>query len=142
MDAGQIRDMHAAGITIGSHTLSHPRLSECAPEVIRTELADSKVRLEDILSSPITHFAYPFGLYNDNTRQLFEKCGYHSACSTRSGFNNKQTDRYELRRIEVYGSDHLWHLKQKMKFGINDASWSMPPKYYLKRALSRLSRDN
>ena len=142
MGAGQIRDMHTAGITIGSHTLSHPRLPECTPEIMRTEIADSKARLEDMLSRPVTHFAYPFGLYDDMTRQLVEQCGYHSACSTLSGFNNKQTDRYELRRIEVYGSDRLWHLRQKMKFGINDASWSMPPKYYLKRALSRLSRDN
>jgi peptidoglycan/xylan/chitin deacetylase (PgdA/CDA1 family) len=142
MDAGQIRDMHTAGITIGSHTLSHPRLPECTPEKMRTEIADSKVRLEDMLSSPVTHFAYPYGLYDDTARRLVEQCGYHSACSTLSGFNNKQTDRYELRRIEVYGSDRLWHLRQKMKFGINEASLSMPPKYYLKRAMSRLSRDN
>ena len=142
MDAGQIRDMHTAGITIGSHTLTHPRLPECTPELMRTEIADSKASLEDMLSSPVTHFAYPYGLYNDTSRQMVEQCGYHSACSTRSGFNNEQTDRYELRRIEVYGSDHLWQLRQKMKFGTNDASWSMPPKYYLQRALSRLSRDN
>jgi peptidoglycan/xylan/chitin deacetylase (PgdA/CDA1 family) len=142
MDAGQIRDMHTAGITIGSHTLSHPRLPECTPEKMRPEIADSKARLEDMLSSPVTHFAYPYGLYDDTARRLVEQCGYHSACSTLSGFNNKQTDRYELRRIEVYGSDRLWHLRQKMKFGINEASWSMPPKYYLRRALSRLSRDN
>lgn len=142
MDAGQIRDMHTAGITIGSHTLSHPRLPECTSEKMRTEIADSKARLEDMLSSPITHFAYPYGLYDESARRLVEQCGYHSACSTRSGFNNKQTGRYELRRIEVYGSDLLWHLRQKMKFGINEASLSMPPKYYLRRALSRLSRNN
>lgn len=142
MDAGQIRDMHTAGITIGSHTLSHPRLPECTPEKMRTEIADSKARLEDMLSSPVTHFAYPYGLYDDTARRLVEQCGYHSACSTLSGFNNKQTDRYELRRIEVYGSDRLWHLRQKMKFGINEASLSMPSKYYLKRVMSRLSRNN
>ena len=142
MDAVQICDMHAAGITIGSHTLTHPQLPECTPEVMRTEITDSKARLEDVLSSPVKHFAYPFGLYDDTARQLVEQCGYRSACSTRSGFNNEKTDRYELRRIEVFGSDRLWQLRQKMTFGINEASWSMPPKYYLKRILSRLSRDN
>jgi peptidoglycan/xylan/chitin deacetylase (PgdA/CDA1 family) len=142
MDAVQIRDMQAAGITIGSHTLTHPQLPECTPEVMHTELADSKARLEDVISRPVTHFAYPFGLYDDKARQLVEECGYLSACSTRSGFNNEKTDRYELRRIEVFGSDHLRHLRQKMKFGTNEASWSRPSKYYLQRALSRLSRGN
>jgi len=142
MDQHQIRDMHAAGIAIGSHTLTHPRLPECTPQVMRAEITDSKARLEDILSSPVTHFAYPFGLFDANTRELVEQCGYHSACSTRSGFNSGNTDRYELRRIEVFGSDRLRHLRRKMKFGTNEASWSQPARYYLRRALSRLSGGN
>ena len=138
MDAEQIREMHAAHITIGSHTLTHPKLPDCAPDEMAHEVADSKARLEDILSQPVLHFAYPYGLYNDTARAFVEQSGYLSACSTRSGFNNHGTDRYELRRIEVFGSDRLWNLKQKLKFGTNDASWSLPAKYYLRRALSRL----
>ena len=103
------------------------------------EIVDSKARLEDILSHPVHHFAYPYGLYNDTARALVQQSGYLSACSTRSGFNNNKTDRYELRRIEVFGSDRLWNLKQKLKFGTNDTSWTLPAKYYLRRALSRLS---
>lgn len=139
MDAGQIREMHAANITIGSHTLTHPRLPECVPAEMSREIADSKARLEDILSHPVQHFAYPHGLYNNAAHRIVEQAGYLSACSTRSGFNNKETDRYELRRIEIFGSDRLWNLKQKMKFGTNDGSWTLPAKYYLRRALSRLS---
>jgi peptidoglycan/xylan/chitin deacetylase (PgdA/CDA1 family) len=139
MDAEQIREMHAADITIGSHTLTHPKLPECVPDEMSREIADSKARLEDILSHPVQHFAYPYGLYNNTVRRIVEQSGYLSACSTRSGFNNKETDRYELRRIEVFGSDRLWNLKQKLKFGTNDASWTLPAKYYLRRTLSRLS---
>jgi len=139
MDAVQIREMHAADITIGSHTLTHPRLPECAHEQISREIIDSKARLEDALSQPVRHFAYPYGQYDDTARSTVEQAGYSSACSTRSGFNNKQTDRFQLRRIEVFGSDRLWHCKQKMRFGTNDASWALPTKYYLGRALSRLS---
>ena len=138
MDTEQIREMHAADITIGSHTLTHPRLPECRPEEMSREIAESKARLEDILSHPVEHFAYPYGLYNDMAHAQVEQAGYHSACSTRSGFNNTETDRYELRRIEVFGSDRLWNLKQKLKFGTNDDSWTLPAKYYLNRVLSRL----
>lgn len=139
MDAEQIREMHAADIAIGSHTLTHPKLPDCAPDEMSREIADSKARLEDILSHPVEHFAYPYGLYNETARALVRQAGYRSACSTRSGFNNDETDRYELRRIEVFGRDRLWNLKQKLKFGTNDASWTLPAKYYLQRALSRLS---
>lgn len=139
MDAGQIREMHAAAISIGSHTLTHPRLPECQPDEMGREIAESKARLEDLLSCPVRHFAYPYGLYNEMARELVEQSGYLSACSTRSGFNNKETNRYELRRIEVFGSDRLWNLKQKLKFGTNDDSWMLPAKYFTQRALSRLS---
>jgi peptidoglycan/xylan/chitin deacetylase (PgdA/CDA1 family) len=139
MDTAQIREMHAADITIGSHTLTHPKLTECPPDQMLDEIADSKAILEDTLSHPVEHFAYPYGLYNDAARDLVRQAGYRSACSTRSGFNNNDTDRYELRRIEVFGSDRLWHLKQKLKFGRNDASWTLPAQYYLGRAMSRLS---
>ena len=138
MDTEQTREMHAAGISIGSHTLTHPKLPECPPDQMSREITDSKAILEDILSRPIEHFAYPYGLYNGVARKLVKLAGYRSACSTRSGFNSNETDRYELRRIEVFGSDGLWNLKQKLKFGTNDSSWMLPAKYYLGRTLSRL----
>ena len=138
MDTAQIREMHAADITIGSHTLTHPKLPECPPDKMSQKITDSKSILEDILSHPVQHFAYPYGLYNDRACRFVKQAGYRSACSTRSGFNNIETDRYELRRIEVFGSDRLWNLKQKLKFGTNDDSWTLAAKYYLQRARSRL----
>jgi peptidoglycan/xylan/chitin deacetylase (PgdA/CDA1 family) len=140
MDATQIREMHASGVEIGSHTLTHPKLSECAPDRISQEISDSKQRLEDLLGSSIQHFAYPFGNYNLLARDMVQQAGYASACSTRSGFNSRDTDRYLLRRIEIFGDDKLWQCKQKMKFGTNDGSLSMPLKYYLQRGLSRLGK--
>jgi len=142
MDAQQIREMHAANMTIGSHTLTHPRLPDCNPDEMSREIVNSKAKLEDILSFPVHHFAYPYGLYNETARALVEQTGYLSACSTRSGFNNPETDCYELRRLEIFGSDRLWNLKQKLKFGTNNTSATFPIKYYLGRTLSRLSAKN
>ena len=138
MDAGQIQEMHAANVTIGSHTLTHPRLPECTPERMTIEIGDSKSRIEQVLSHPVHHFAYPYGLYNDFARNQVREAGYLSACSTRSGFNNSDTDRFELHRIEVYGNDGLRQLRQKLKFGTNDASWLLPARYYFGRALARV----
>lgn len=139
MDASQIREMDAAGIDIGSHTLNHARLSETPEDQMQQEIAESKTCLEGLLTKSVRHFAYPYGLYNETARNLVEQAGYVSACSTRSGFNNATTDCYLLRRIEVFGSDKLWHFKQKLKFGTNDAAWYLPLQYYSNRLFSRLS---
>ena len=142
MDAGQIREMNAAGITIGSHTLSHPQLPDCTPEEKATEIGDSRKRLEDLLGHAIEHFAYPFGLYDEDDLAIVQQAGYRSACSTRSGFNNPEVDRFQLRRIEIFGSDRLWQVRQKLKFGTNDDAWTLPLQYYADRVRARLTGRN
>ena len=135
----QARAMRQAGMTIGSHTRSHPRLTEVRPEVLDAEIAGSKVDLEDSLGEEVAYFAYPFGLHNDASREAVARAGYRGACSVRSGFNSTQVDRYELRRIEVYGSDSPWRFRQKLKFGRNDSGLTYPLSYYASRFLARFS---
>ena len=139
MDAAQIREMEAAGVSIGSHTLSHPRLPECRHDDKGREIGDSKARLEDLLGHAVEHFAYPYGQYDDRDRERVAEAGYRSACSTRSGFNNPGTDRFQLRRIEIFGSDRLWQYRNKIRFGTNDDAWTLPLNYYLGRVAARLT---
>jgi hypothetical protein len=77
-------------------------------------------------------------LFDEGSRQAVEEAGYRLACSTRSGFNGPDVDRYLLRRIEVYGGDNLWQFRQKIKFGANDVSNLYPLRYYAGRISSRL----
>jgi len=140
VDACQICEMVAAGIEIGSHTLNHARLPEIPQEQKLREITESKTVLEDLLSAPVTHFAYPYGLYDEVACEAVKNAGYVSACSTRSGFNSQDTDRYLLRRIEVFNSDKLRHFKQKLKFGTNNAAWHLPFAYYCGRVRDRLAK--
>jgi len=134
----QIKDMVGKGIDFGSHTVSHPKLTELDDESVSKELIQSKKIIEDQLGLACSHFAYPYGLLTENTRELIHKAGFKTACTTRSGFNNAERDPLMLHRIEVYGDDSAWKLKQKVMFGINDASWYFPLKYYLARLLARV----
>jgi peptidoglycan/xylan/chitin deacetylase (PgdA/CDA1 family) len=86
----------------------------------------------------VTAFAYPYGLFDDDARQAVAEAGFRTACSTRSGFNGPDADRYLLRRIEVFGGDNLWQFRQKLKFGANDVSNLYPLRYYAGRILARL----
>jgi len=135
----QILEMANHGIRFGSHTVSHPKLTELDDGSVNEELIQSKQIIEDQLGLECRHFAYPYGLLTEKTRELVQKAGFKTACSTRSGFNNASRDALMLHRIEVYGNDSAWKLKQKIMFGTNDANLFFPLKYYSQRLLARLS---
>jgi peptidoglycan/xylan/chitin deacetylase (PgdA/CDA1 family) len=134
----QIQEMSDHGIQFGSHTVSHPKLTELDDGSVSKELVQSKQTIEDRLGLECRHFAYPYGLLTEKTRDLVQQAGYNTACSTRSGFNNAERDPLMLHRIDVYGNDSIWKFKQKIRFGMNDASWFFPLKYYSSRLLARI----
>lgn len=132
------RDLLAAGVAVGSHTRTHPRLPEIEGEQIDDEIRGSKVSLEDRMGRAVDHFAYPYGRYDERARQAVQRAGYRTACSTRSGFNRLGEDRFTLRRIEVFGSDSLAAFRRKLQFGVNDPSLMVPVRYYASRVAARL----
>ncbi|HCX34484.1 MAG TPA: polysaccharide deacetylase [Rhodocyclaceae bacterium] len=138
LSAGALRELGSAGITVGSHTLSHPRLTELSAGEAAREIRESKLRLEDLLGEPVRYFAYPYGLYDETVKRTVAEAGYRAACSTRPGFNRQDEDRFALRRIDVFGADALWQFRQKLRFGTNDATRLQPLRYYAGRAAARI----
>jgi peptidoglycan/xylan/chitin deacetylase (PgdA/CDA1 family) len=136
----EIEDMKKDGITIGSHTMNHLRLSILKTEDARKEIDGSKKFLEDKLGVPVDHFAYPYGDMNASFRHIVKTAGYKTACSTRSGFNSDGIDLFELRRLEIYGTDSVVSFGIKLIYGTNDGSVFLPAKYYMKRMVERVNR--
>lgn len=76
----ELRQLLAAGMTIGDHTRSHPYLTEISnPAVLWNEIDGSKKILEKRLGVPVNEFAYPFGAYDTAIQTLVRKAGYASA---------------------------------------------------------------
>lgn len=138
MGAADLRAMRAAGVTIGSHTCTHPRLPDIGAQRQSDEIRGSKAVLEDLLGEPVLHLAYPFGLFDESSVHAAQEAGYRTACTTRSGFNGAGIDAFRLRRIEVFGADRMWQFRQKLKFGANEASVLHPVRYYGRRLAARL----
>ncbi len=134
----QIQEMSSCGIQFGSHTVSHPQLTQLDDGSVSEELIQSKQIIEDRLGLECMHFAYPYGLLTEKTCDLVQKAGYKTACSTGSGFNNAGSDLLMLRRIDVYGDDTLWKLQQKVTFGMNNASRFYPMRYYYNRYIGKI----
>lgn len=61
LSPAELRALHRAGWQIGSHSLTHPDLTQLSPPALRRELEESKARLEDLLGQEVEAFCYPFG---------------------------------------------------------------------------------
>lgn len=81
----EIKEMQAAGMTIGSHTLTHPYLTKLTPEQLHKELFDSKKIIEAQLGEPIHHFASPFGYMDSTIQSLLKEAGYTTGRTTFKG---------------------------------------------------------
>ena len=99
MDAAAVRDWLAAGHAIGSHTLSHPRLTRLPLSEAREEIVSSKKKLEELFGVAVEHFCYPYGDWNPAVRDLVAEAGYRTACTTAFGVNDPAQAPFELKRI-------------------------------------------
>lgn len=100
------RDMVAAGMTIGSHTVHHSRLADLEDEAVRVALSQSKAVIEENLNKPCEHFCAPFGIpgrdFNvERDPDLARQAGYKSMVTTQRGAMRPGDDLYRIRRDHV-----------------------------------------
>jgi peptidoglycan/xylan/chitin deacetylase (PgdA/CDA1 family) len=111
----QVTEMQQRHTEIGSHTMSHIAMDEIGEEQQRQEASESKSVLEQHMGKPIRFFAYPFGGFTATTEQILQEAGYRGACAGMPGLNDKSTDVYALKRINVphpkYG---LWEFRLRL----------------------------
>jgi len=101
MTAAQLRDMDAAGMTIGSHTMTHAFLSDISTDQVRRELADSRALLEDTLGREVLHFAIPGGHYDRRVIKIARECGYRSVATCKVGLFHHRGDPFQIPRFEI-----------------------------------------
>ena len=117
MSRDTARALAAAGFQVGAHTVTHPRLAELDASRCRTELVDARRCLEDELSRPVVHLAYPYGSFDRAVQAMAADAGYVTACSTRAGLSGPDDDLLALRRVTVYGHDSLIDFASRLRTG-------------------------
>jgi len=103
----EIKEMNAAGITIGAHTLDHANLTSVSPAEAQRQIAESKNILEQKLGKEIRYFSYPYGDFNRDIAEMVRASGYRAAASSEEGLVQSNMDPYLLKRIRING--HLSH---------------------------------
>jgi peptidoglycan/xylan/chitin deacetylase (PgdA/CDA1 family) len=95
-------------IDIGAHTMTHPVLSALAPDAQTAEIVSGREKLESIIGSPISTFAYPYGEiqdFTDETVAIVRAAGLSAACTTVHGSIESGDDLFRLRRFAVFDWD-------------------------------------
>ena len=105
----QVREMHASGVSFGSHSMTHRVLSRLPAADLEHELAASKELIERRLAAQVRHFAFPFGKRADYGRTAAElqRFGYRSAVTTEWGANDRMSSPFELRRMLTGGDETI-----------------------------------
>lgn len=78
----ELRELHAASVEIGGHTVTHADLSRASYSTALQELADSRTQLEEIIGAPVTVAAYPYGAASPEARRACRDAGFRGACRT------------------------------------------------------------
>ncbi len=104
MTIPQIREMEAAGMDFGSHTVTHRSLAELNLKDATIELTKSKADLEQIVGKPVDFIAYPCGSYTAETIKIAREAGYIGGFSVNPGFAMFK-DVMTIRRIPIFHYD-------------------------------------
>jgi peptidoglycan/xylan/chitin deacetylase (PgdA/CDA1 family) len=104
LNAHELQKLLEAGMSIGSHTLSHPVLSLQSTELAWREISESRTQLEKVLGKPVWALAYPYGDSASVTareQQMAEQAGFQCAFMNVGGGFNAPLPRFALPRVHV-----------------------------------------
>ncbi len=114
MSPSQLREVHALGVEIGSHSLSHRCLSRLSHSEMVNEVRDSKDRLETMLESEIHAFAYPHGDHNAIIVESVRKAGYRCAVTCEFADAGSAVCAHAIPRKYITFDDDLVQFKSKL----------------------------
>ena len=71
----KIKEIDAAGLDIGTHSATHPKMSTLTKSQIISELSSSSEIITSVTGKPVSYFRPPFGDYNNLLLETAEELG-------------------------------------------------------------------
>lgn len=93
-------------VSIESHTVNHPILTECTDHDAWEEIYHSKKILQRWTDKPVIAFAYPNGNYSEREKTFLKDAGYQLAFTTSNSFITPENikNNFQLPRIDIMES--------------------------------------
>jgi peptidoglycan/xylan/chitin deacetylase (PgdA/CDA1 family) len=117
MNVEQMRTVQKSGlVTIGSHAISHPRLTRIPADVMADEVVRSRRILENALQTPVEHICYPYGDHNVDVIDVARAAGYISGTTIVKGLATPQHDPLALPRKAMSFGEGRYRLWRNLHF--------------------------
>jgi peptidoglycan/xylan/chitin deacetylase (PgdA/CDA1 family) len=131
MSQQQLLNLPEALVTVGSHTLTHPMLTQIEEGRAWQEIVNSRFKLEQILNRKVEVFSFPFGDFNNRLVDICRETGYKYVFTTLPGFAFSRRDEFVVGRVRVDPTD--WSLEFLLKLA-GAYRW-LPLAFSIKRSI-------
>jgi peptidoglycan/xylan/chitin deacetylase (PgdA/CDA1 family) len=101
MGWSQLREITRHGISLGVHTVSHPRLDAIPAADMMRELRECQAEVQQRTGEPADVLCYPYGASNTAVRSAAAEC-FRAACGTEPACVTPESDPMLLPRIDMY----------------------------------------
>ena len=101
----ELAELHTVGVEVGSHSCTHPHLTQLSDMELRREVRESRESLGDHLGVACRFFAYPYGEHDERVRAAVAAAGYEAAFALPGDLGAR--DRFQVPRIGLWRKDGL-----------------------------------
>jgi len=126
MSEAEVRQLHAHGINLGSHTLTHADLTTVADKELQQQLVTSRIALADF-GETFFSFSYPWSRHTDREVAALKAAGYECAVTVDGSINFSKTDSFRLGRLTMHRDldlesfkrmivSHTWLQRNRARF--------------------------
>lgn len=115
----EVREMLRSGAwELGAHTLTHALLPDLTDDEKRREIAGGKAELEATFETPVSSFAYPFGIFGNDDETLAGALGYDHAVTTEAGIStDTRAEALRLKRVKISGKEGALGFSIRLRTG-------------------------
>lgn len=110
----EINEMLKYGVEFGSHTLTHPHLTQISHEKAKEEISISKKIIEDKIGKKVKFFCYPYGEFDERIIDFVKSSGYEGAVITPKKYSKFQITEFTMKRVGIYGHNSFFIFKIKI----------------------------
>lgn len=139
----EVRELQGCGISFGSHTVTHPQLSNLNKVAVETEIVESKEAIEEETGFVVDSFAYPYAFpqtkleFKMMLRDSLSRAGYKNGVCTVVGRAGRDSDPFFMERLPVNTCDDKTLLQAKLD-GAYD--WISESQFAVKTARDRATK--
>ena len=110
LTASELAELATHGVEVGSHGVTHERLTRLAPDQVVDEVERSRKILEEATGAAVKGFAYPYGAHDATAVSAVRNARYEYACTV---FSGRSRDRFLIPRAFVGERDRAARLAAK-----------------------------